>query len=86
MNKTHCFFISILLGCFSSAFSQPVSIVYDRSSPQSKYAADMLQKALVSKGYKLNNTKAEFIITLSMNAKQLRKRPTEYVQTAKGSP
>ncbi|MGZ5134067.1 MAG: glycoside hydrolase family 20 zincin-like fold domain-containing protein [Flavitalea sp.] len=71
MNKTRCFLISILLGCFSSAFSQPVKIVYDKASPQSKYAADMLEKALISKGYRLNNTKADIVITLSMNAKQL---------------
>jgi len=72
MNKLVCFFISVLLGCFSLAFSQPVKIVYDKASPQAKYAAEMLGKALSSKGYTLNSAKAAIVIALSTNAKQLK--------------
>lgn len=70
MNKTVCFLVSILFGCFSFTFSQPVNIVYDKASPQATYAAEMLGKTLHSKGYTLNNTKAAIVITLSTNAKQ----------------
>ncbi|MBD0377907.1 MAG: hypothetical protein ICV51_20050, partial [Flavisolibacter sp.] len=71
MNKAGCFLISVLLRCFSFAFSQPVSIVYDKASPQAKYAVDMLGKALIPKGYTLNSEKSAIVITLSINTKQL---------------
>src|SRR5918993_722250 len=72
MSKTYCFLFSIFLAWVSSGLSQPVNLVYDKSSPQSTYAASMLQKALMPGGYTLNNTKADLVITLSINAQQLR--------------
>jgi hypothetical protein len=51
------------------ALSQPVRIVYDKASPQAKYAVEMLGKTLTSKGYTLN-AEADIVITLSTNAKQ----------------
>jgi hypothetical protein len=51
------------------ALSQPVSIVYDKASPQAKYAVEMLGKTLTSKGYTLN-AEADIVITLSTNAKE----------------
>jgi N-acetyl-beta-hexosaminidase len=70
MNKTRCLLICIFLGVLSSGFAQAVNIVYDKASPEANYAANILEKAILSKGYKLNNTKADLVITLSINAKQ----------------
>lgn len=72
MNKICSFLISILLGCFSFAFSQKVNIVYDKSSPQANYAAEMLGKTIITKGYTLINAKADIVITLSANSNQLK--------------
>jgi hypothetical protein len=72
MNNTCCFLISVLLGCFSFAFSQKVNIVYDKASPQAKYAAEMLEKTIITKEYTLNNAKADIVITLSTNSNQLK--------------
>jgi hypothetical protein len=83
MNKTVCLFISVLFGCFSIAFSQPVKIVYDKASPQAKYAAEMLEKIFVSKGYIRSKAKAAIVITLSANAGQLEEEA--YTIRANGS-
>jgi hypothetical protein len=72
MNKITFFLVSAFFGCFSFAFSQPVNIVFNKTSPQAKYAAEILEKALTSKGYTLHTAKANIIITLSTNAKQLK--------------
>jgi hypothetical protein len=71
MSKTCCLLIGIFLVFLTAGFSQTVNIVYDKSSLQSTYAAKMLEKTLISKGYRLNNTKADLVITLSINADQL---------------
>jgi len=71
MNKARYFLVSALLGCFSTAFSQSVRIVYDNGSLQAKYAADKLEKAFIPKGYTVNTAKAAIVITLSTNAGQL---------------
>ncbi|MHA4844122.1 glycoside hydrolase family 20 zincin-like fold domain-containing protein [Flavitalea antarctica] len=70
MDKTHCLLIGLILTCISPGFSQAVNIVYDKASPQSMYAAKMLEKAILSKGYRLNTSKADLVITLSTNASQ----------------
>ena len=72
MNKITYFFIALLLESFSFAFSQQVTIVFDKASPQANYAAGMLEKTLIAKGYTLNAAKANFVITLSINTKQLK--------------
>ncbi len=72
MNKKAWFLISVLFGGFSFAFSQQVKIVYDKVSPQAKYAAEMLEKTLTTKGYTLTESKANIVITLSTNVKQLK--------------
>ncbi|TDH23500.1 hypothetical protein EXU57_17000 [Segetibacter sp. 3557_3] len=71
MYKTACFLFSFLLTCFSFAFSQQVNIQYDKSSPQANYAADLLGKVLVAKGYTLDHTNAAMVITLSTNMGQV---------------
>lgn len=72
MNKTVCSFICALLGCISFAFSQSVNIVYDKTSPQAKYAAETLGKNLTTSGYTLYAANTNIIITLLVNAKQLK--------------
>ena len=69
MNKTRCILTCVLAGCFSFSFSQPVNIVYDKVLSQTRYAAEMLTKALVSNGYTLNTTKAAITVTLTTSAK-----------------
>src|SRR5689334_11154458 len=72
MKRTGCFLLCFLLGCFSFVFSQSVNIVYDKASPQAKYAAVMLGKTLTVNGYTLNATKAGIVITLSSNGKRIK--------------
>lgn len=72
MKKTACVAIMVLLGCFSVMYSQPVTIVYDKTSPQEKYAAERLGKVLVSKGYTLSKSKADLVVLLSTNKRLLR--------------
>jgi hypothetical protein len=71
VNKISFLLIIVLLGTVSFALSQPVSIVYDKTSPQAKYAVEMLGKVLASKGYILSSSKANIIITLATNNKEL---------------
>lgn len=72
MKKIGCFLGCVLLGCFSLAFSQSVNIVYDEASPQANYAAEMLGTILSSNEYTMSAAKANIVITLSSNAKQLK--------------
>ena len=71
MTTMRFFLITVLVGCFSYAFPQPVNIVYRQASLQARYATEKLKETLVSKGYTLSNQKAAIVITLSTNAKQL---------------
>jgi hypothetical protein len=71
MNKAGYLLICVFIGCASVAFSQPVKIVYDKKSPQATYACELVKKALIAKGYLLNNTKPAITVRLSTNAKQL---------------
>lgn len=69
--RISAFFILTVLGCISVAFSQPVKIVFDKASPQARYAAVKLEKVLLSKGYRLTNSKEAMVISLSENAAKL---------------
>lgn len=69
MNKIICFLISAFFGGFPVASAQPVNLVYDRESPQARYAVEVLAKALASKGYAVTEGKAAIIITLMTSAK-----------------
>ena len=77
MNRAGSLMICVLLGCFSLAFSQPVRIVYDKTSQQAKYAVEKLGKVLSSRGYTINDSKADIDITLSTNARQLNEEAYE---------
>lgn len=47
-----------------SSFAQNIRLKYDNSSAQEKYAARMLEKSLIKKGYNVNGTNSDFTITL----------------------
>ncbi len=83
MNKTSCFLLSVLSTCFSMAFSQQVSIQYDSTLPQAKYAVDVLKKALVAKGYTLSHIRPAMVIALSTIDNQLEAEGYEIRVTAK---
>jgi hypothetical protein len=61
----------ILIACItariSPGFSQAVQIQYSEASPQQKYAAGMIKKALLEKGYGVNDSKSGFVINLAVN-------------------
>jgi hypothetical protein len=62
-----CLFIAIPIG-----FTQSVNVIYTKTSAQSTYAARMLEKALVNKGYTIaTGTKDDFEIKLLVNSKKL---------------
>lgn len=50
-----------LILCFTGlthlVFSQGVSLLYDKSSPQAVYAADRLEKSLLEQGYLLKKSR-----------------------------
>src|SRR4051812_35107213 len=69
--KKAIFFIIILCGCFSFSISQPVKIVYNKTSPQANYAAETLKKAVIASRYTLSTSKASIVITISTNFKRL---------------
>jgi hypothetical protein len=70
MNKHIFLLICILLGCLSSALSQPVRIVYNETSPEENYAFERLRNVLSSKHYSLSSTKADITIVLSTNSEK----------------
>ena len=64
-------FIVYFIGLAHLAFSQGVSLVYDNSLPQAKYAAERLEKSLLEQGYLLKEEQADFIISLAVDAGNL---------------
>lgn len=72
MNKSGSFSLLILLSFSAVAFSQNVNIVYDHASRQVSYGAQMLEKTLAMKGYIFNSKKADIVISIFTDAKQLK--------------
>jgi hypothetical protein len=64
MNKKHGLLTIVFFSFLSFAFSQTVKLTYSKTSPRATYAADILRKVLIQKGYVLNDTSAEYNITL----------------------
>jgi hypothetical protein len=60
-----------LLGLFSSAFTQTVHVNYSKTSPQLRYAAGVMEKSLMKKGYSLKESKSDFVINLNLNSQML---------------
>jgi hypothetical protein len=72
MTKTFWCFIVCLVIFNLSGFNQSVNVLYQKTSVQAAYAAGMLEKALVNKGYILSTgTKADFEVNLLVDPKKL---------------
>ncbi len=56
-----------LLVFVNSSLAQIVRLQYD-TSPQESYAADVLKKSLIQKGYRINNSNPDYSILLELNA------------------
>ena len=67
---TWCIIIS-LSGLMREGFSQSVHIAYSKASLQEAYAAGMVEKSLLKKGYSLKGSNAEFEIRLTINKEKL---------------
>lgn len=67
MKKIACYFAASLVIFIQTGFSQSVNIHFDKTSPQQQYAASALEKALLKKGYIINQTTAAYQVTLSLN-------------------
>jgi hypothetical protein len=53
----------------TNAYSQSVKLVFDKSSPQARYAADRLGKALSKKGYAVKANAVTYTINIKQDAK-----------------
>lgn len=71
MKKMLCCLIISLIGFVPIGYSQTVNILYSKSSPQATYAAGMIEKSLMKKGYSLTGSKADFLINVAINPAQL---------------
>lgn len=67
MKKIICAVYAIAF--LTNAYSQSVKLVYSKLSPQARYAADRLGKALVKKGYTLKTTTPAYIINIKQDTK-----------------
>src|SRR5215212_619108 len=65
-----CIIIS-LSGSVREGFSQTVRITYSKASLQEAYAAGMVEKSLLKKGYSLKGSNTEFEIRLTINKENL---------------
>ncbi len=68
----------VLLFLFTNLISaQSVSLQFDTSSIQEKYAVKMLLQALIEKGYSIQNKDADYSISIIINSKNL--KPESYI-------
>lgn len=65
------FFIVCFIGCFHLVFSQSVNILYSNDLPQTVYAAEMLEKSLLERGYLLKEEQADYMISLAVDVQNL---------------
>ena len=68
--KSLLVFAACFTGFVSGAFSQTVKLLYDRTRPQTAYAACTLEKALRQQHYVLTEKQADYTLTLAVNASQ----------------
>ena len=65
MKKFLC--LAAFLTVITTCFSQAVKVVYDKTSPQAKYADERLEKALKAKSYAIRTSPGGYVITLSVD-------------------
>lgn len=66
--KSVVIFAVYCIGFVSSGFSQTVKLLYDRTKPQTVYAAHRLEKALLEKRYVLKDAQADYAVQLTVNS------------------
>ena len=71
MKQFSAFLVCFIIYCHFSV-GQTVGLVYDKSVPQAKYAANRLGKNLLERGFVIQDTKIDFVITLAIDPKSLK--------------
>src|SRR5690606_31880476 len=71
MKKLVCYLVLLLV--IGNATAQRVSLQFDKSLPQAVYAADVLKKTLIKRGYILNDLQPDYSIVLAVNGTTLGK-------------
>ncbi len=71
MKKVLLWLIILVAGFMYSARAQTVSLNFDTTSAQAKYAAKMLVKTLVRQGYQIEKGQADYSINLSIGTNTL---------------
>ncbi|MGD1045803.1 MAG: glycoside hydrolase family 20 zincin-like fold domain-containing protein [Bacteroidota bacterium] len=71
MNKNLLCLFLLPAVVMSFAMAQSVAIEYDKTSLQQHYAAEMLEKSLVERGYSMQKSQAEYSITLAIDSQKL---------------
>lgn len=64
----YCCFTICFIGFIPGISSQSATIISTKDSPQATYAAAMIERSLVKKGYFITEAKADYVITLAVNA------------------
>lgn len=70
MKKMVCCLLVGYMYLNHSCFSQTVTISCNKTSPQQAYAATILERSLLKKGYAVKETSADYEIELTISAKQ----------------
>ena len=83
MKKAIICLILFLVESIQVSFSQRVSILKNNDSPQAKYAAGLLQKALVKQGYTVKDKAGEYTINLGVKSGSLGKEAYSVVSNQK---
>lgn len=65
------FFIVCYIGCIHLVFPQSVNIQHYNNLPQTVYAAQMLEKSLLERGYLLKEDNADYTINLSVDVQNI---------------
>ncbi|MBA2761069.1 MAG: hypothetical protein H0U39_03745 [Segetibacter sp.] len=78
MKKTLLFIVFI--GVAHVTFSQKVRLLYDKTLSQAIYAAKMLEKTLLERGYLLKEAQASYEISLLVNAGKLKREAYSILQ------
>jgi len=83
MKKAIICLVIFLVGSIQLSFSQKVSILKKNDTPQIKYAADMLEKALVKHGFSVQEKSGEYVINLIVNPDNLGKEAYSIIPNRK---
>jgi len=83
MKKRLQCFIICFISFVGTSFSQSVNVQYLKEVPQAEYAAHMLKKALLKKGIAVKESKADYVISLSIDHGKLSKEAFSIINDGK---